>query len=174
MGSPPRVRGKVKFKENGGKQVRITPACAGKRDDTKRAGTCPGDHPRVCGEKQSLPSGATRPTGSPPRVRGKAACDLKVRSPAGITPACAGKRRTAQLICCAQWDHPRVCGEKGPFGAARSMSKGSPPRVRGKENQNATAALYSRITPACAGKSPHPRWTRRRGRDHPRVCGEKK
>ena len=33
---------------------------------------------------------------------------------------------------------------------------------------------YKRITPAYAGKSPQQICSRRRNRDHPRVCGEKR
>ena len=31
---------------------------------------------------------------------------------------------------------------------------------------------YRRITPACAGKTPHLRVSRQSAQDHPRVCGE--
>ena len=70
---------------------RITPACAGKRlwFLSKQSNTK--DHPRVCGEKTPLLCTRLCPSGSPPRVRGKA--DLNSSQPfrLRITPACAGK-----------------------------------------------------------------------------------
>ena len=51
LGSPPRVRGKVKKKEIYLTGTRITPACAGKSlFDVVIDALCE-DHPRVCGEK---------------------------------------------------------------------------------------------------------------------------
>ena len=51
QGSPPRMRGKGRpcfiLKESEG----ITPAYAGKSDDTRNNGGNNRDHPRVCGEK---------------------------------------------------------------------------------------------------------------------------
>ena len=90
-GSPPRVRGKPSFQDTDSKEVRITPACAGK---TRRrsAGESPDkDHPRVCGENKRRWAKRARRTGSPPRVRGKHNVRPAVHVPHRITPACAGK-----------------------------------------------------------------------------------
>ena len=71
-GSPPRMRGK------GGRVMftlslsGITPAYAGKRSVTKPRRTKRTDHPRPCGEKLSTKDFIAPPSGSPPRVRGKA------------------------------------------------------------------------------------------------------
>ena len=51
QGSPPRMRGKVTGNLYAGRHLRITPACAGKRDLRSRFCPAGGDHPRVCGEK---------------------------------------------------------------------------------------------------------------------------
>ena len=51
-----------------------------------------GDHPRVCGEKNSI------------------FCPVFFGD--RITPACAGKSAKAVTIEAIQKDHPRVCGEK--------------------------------------------------------------
>ena len=71
-GSPPRVRGKdpstAAILHRGG----ITPACAGKSTPTRCACSATQDHPRVCGEKRSASPCRVHPSGSPPRVRGKA------------------------------------------------------------------------------------------------------
>ena len=70
-GSPPRMRGKVinlfEFFLSG----RITPAYAGKRHTGGMWVPGNTDHPRVCGEKGLTFHQMLRPTGSPPRMRGK-------------------------------------------------------------------------------------------------------
>ena len=66
-----------------------------------------------------------------------------------------------------------MCGEK-IFATFRGWKNGgSPPRVRGKVIRSWIMRIWTRITPACAGKraiwylSIWMKW------DHPRVCGEK-
>ena len=111
-GSPPRVRGKVPPITKRLLLFRITPACAGKSDGLGWHSCCPGDHPRVCGEKEQISSRQDDPRGSPPRVRGKVADHLNIARGPGITPACAGKSGTGDVRAGLFWDHPRVCGEK--------------------------------------------------------------
>ncbi len=111
-GSPPRVRGKAAHvrQYRGGR--RITPACAGKSLSVPGPPGKSWDHPRVCGEK-ALPELSSRSLrGSPPRVRGKGWRSSPCEPLRGITPACAGKRRSAAKVPKSEWDHPRVCGEK--------------------------------------------------------------
>ena len=91
----------------------------------------------------------------------------------GITPACAGKRRSLFSFVSADRDHPRVCGEKMPLYSVPGLYKGSPPRVRGKVIQTISTESPTGITPACAGKSNSDDKHRIAHRDHPRVCGEK-
>ena len=114
-GSPPHVRGKGKGNEFKSKRFGITPACAGKRLSAYQNRAKGGDHPRMCGEKFGQVSRTFFPLGSPPHVRGKdyILADLIGRS--GITPACAGKRLYFSGFNRAQWDHPRMCGEKTIF-----------------------------------------------------------
>ena len=112
VGSPPRMRGKGYDVVSRLCRVRITPACAGKRDKTGWTTTCPRDHPRVCGEKSWSELYNAPMKGSPPRMRGKAAL-LKTRNYLDrITPAYAGKSSSGCDATGAAWDHPRVCGEK--------------------------------------------------------------
>ena len=93
QGSPPRMRGKAPSLRERLHWHRITPAYAGK------SGISPGfllsyrDHPRVCGEKESVNDGTAIRAGSPPRMRGKAG-------------EYGSQTHRPQ-------DHPRVCGEKG-------------------------------------------------------------
>ena len=46
-----------------------------------------------------------------------------------------------------------MCGEKGAVIQPEGGAQGSPPRMRGKEQQLTNAADQVRITPAYAGKS---------------------
>ena len=94
LGSPPRMRGKVAGLLKGRAEHGITPAYAGKRYTRCFACPRPTDYPRVCGEKarQSRPTAWVR--GSPPRMRGKVQLQPGQPAALGITPACAGKRRS--------------------------------------------------------------------------------
>ena len=127
----------------------------------------------MCGEKSMRPYSASASAGSPPRVRGKADVMHNIKPDRGITPACAGKRKTARHCLEQIQDHPRVCGEKAGTDERRYKEAGSPPRVRGKASRSVTLSVTHRITPACAGKSPTPHHRHSIHGDHPRVCGEK-
>ena len=131
------------------------------------------DHPRICGEKwDKLPS-ETKQKGSPPRMRGKGACNQAVCPDNGITPAYAGKSSACRRTLSAGWDHPRICGEKAEMGGFIPRFSGSPPRMRGKVLPDRGRVLGVGITPAYAGKSFPTSMFRSVGRDHPRICGEK-
>ena len=132
QGSPPRVRGKVSVDEVNVFHGGITPACAGKRRGALCTHSCAQDHPRVCGEKARTLIEQNEPQGSPPRVRGKERASTQTWQTAGITPACAGKRRRCSRERISAWDHPRVCGEKPKKVFSSFAITGSPPRVRGK------------------------------------------
>ena len=132
VGSPPRMRGKDGVNDSAQAVTGITPACAGKRELAAATKSLCGDHPRVCGEKNSLIIGQTGLLGSPPRVRGKVKYTGGQKYAEGITPAYAGKRDFLGLACGWVRDHPRVCGEKVCGIWLKCASLGSPPRMRGK------------------------------------------
>ena len=94
--------------------------------------------------------------GSPPHGRGKAEVNKAIAAVMGITPAWAGKRYDARGRRCRSRDHPRMGGEKSLIYLFPFFRLGSPPRRRGKAEQQATMDTVDRITPAWAGKSlPH-------------------
>ena len=161
-GSPPRVRGKVYMRCCACLPPRITPACAGKSEQAFPVDGRNWDHPRVCGEKHHPTQSSAGSRGSPPRVRGKAALAFFRVLCYRITPACAGKSCGYFVVCRYLQDHPRVCGEKINDAAPRSNNPGSPPRVRGKEEDEAAKGQAHGITPACAGKSDGAHLQRRR------------
>ena len=128
----------------------------------------------MCGEKIACGHYMLCYSGSPPRVRGKADPKKHRQRQTGITPACAGKRECPTEGAPAAGDHPRVCGEKPARPDTAYNDWGSPPRVRGKEKWDVPVEDAGRITPACAGKSPHDGLPWVDFEDHPRVCGEKR
>ena len=168
------MRGKGQVNEIETSITRITPAYAGKRSGLITKWSELEDHPRVCGEKYRCRVNLILSTGSPPRMRGKAA-HLYVLVPVpGITPAYAGK---SILVCIKQispQDHPRVCGEKEWINSPDFQDRGSPPRMRGKVGGCIREMHRQRITPAYAGKSVLQSHPRSKFMDHPRVCGEKR
>ena len=90
-GSPPRMRGKRKHRAIFRDAGRITPAHAGKTDTLLDIAGYAADHPRACGENDTLKDKNGRYLGSPPRVRGKHIVFNSANHLVGITPACAGK-----------------------------------------------------------------------------------
>ena len=133
LGSPPRVRGKVRLFCDLLNRLGITPACAGKSASSAVTSTSARDHPRVCGEKAEKTPAKPRAKGSPPRVRGKEPKRSVAAVVVGITPACAGKRAFRSMMFQPLRDHPRVCGEKWTALRLAQTKRGSPPRVRGKD-----------------------------------------
>ena len=131
-GSPPRVRGKGQSKGREQRELRITPACAGKSNTKNAIKSIGRDHPRVCGEKVRIKPRKTWEEGSPPRVRGKGRQAVRHAHAGGITPACAGK--------------------SNPAARRKPLDRGSPPRVRGKGCPAPPHQPARWITPACAGK----------------------
>ena len=106
-------------------------------------------------------------------MRGKALRRFCSWLPAGITPAYAGKRERHRPGAWPNEDHPRVCGEKLKIPCWIAPSVGSPPRMRGKVLASRWASVCCWITPAYAGKRLYASCGHGKGRDHPRVCGEK-
>ena len=70
-------------------------------------------------------------------------------------------------------DHPRMGGEKLILLVTTPGREGSPPHGRGKVMQVCIATGLRGITPAWAGKSCRAAAASTRGRDHPRMGGEK-
>ena len=152
-GSPPRMRGKVRAKLAFARYSGITPAYAGKSQTYCFRSFLPGDHPRVCGEKGSLTRVCLVELGSPPRMRGKGWVVAVAVAFLGITPAYAGKSAAKEFACKDGRDHPRVCGEKVCVHPVPVCALGSPPRMRGKVIRSWIMRIWTRITPAYAGKS---------------------
>ena len=130
------MRGKHLVVASACPQSRITPAHAGKTKLRVMLLFKKADHPRACGENQTIETPLIDFTGSPPRMRGKQQLlDYKQR-PQRITPAHAGKTGYYTARARRRADHPRACGENRERLSGRLRNAGSPPRMRGKHFGN--------------------------------------
>ena len=106
-------------------------------------------------------------------MRGKGLGDYSRKDGYGITPAYAGKSFAEWIDEQGEEDHPRLCGEKALSVEIHASTTGSPPPMRGKDDQRGQILHDHRITPAYAGKSPFEVRVILLREDHPRLCGEK-
>ena len=174
QGSPPHARGRLVTLRYELHKRRITPACAGKT--RARQNSCPTrrDHPRMRGEDTIIFVSSVSRRGSPPHARGRLAFRGELRIIVGITPACAGKTGPARWDPDRTGDHPRMRGEDYVDCSALASEEGSPPHARGRLQVATGFDSVSRITPACAGKTPRSPTHERTSPDHPRMRGEDK
>ena len=148
------MRGKGEKCEKESLRCRITPAYAGKSCGRCCCVCVTEDHPRLCGEKDSMTD--------------------QREQPHRITPAYAGKSFRKTAVRHAIKDHPRLCGEKLLGNKNVRERQGSPPPMRGKVAGIAALIAIFGITPAYAGKSFHVDRITGNDLDHPRLCGEKR
>ena len=137
-----------------------------------RANRATGDHPRVCGEHQSLQRTIGSFGGSSPRMRGAPRLGPSGLSGLRIIPAYAGSTASARPRGPCAWDHPRVCGEHHHECRCVHACAGSSPRMRGARQEGGVMGFYGGIIPAYAGSTEAQHALADDGRDHPRVCGE--
>ena len=166
------MRGTVFRKISANKDFRITPAHAGNRCKWMSRLRQGWDHPRTCGEQKRTRRADENDVGSPPHMRGTAE-DKELKSQRiRITPAHAGNRRERNRTERTVKDHPRTCGEQLEICNRQWHNRGSPPHMRGTEENPMDKYLVVRITPAHAGNSGEPAWYSSQCWDHPRTCGE--
>ena len=91
-----------------------------------------------------------------------------------ITPAHAGNTPIVENTRDTMRDHPRACGEYSATAGTVKSAGGSPPRMRGIQNECIWGAFPKGITPAHAGNTCGRAIPCSVGRDHPRACGEYK
>ena len=85
------MRGKHALAIDLARDVRITPAHAGKTQNQDEDGRAKSDHPRTCGENQAILYTEKTTIGSPPHMRGKHPVSGGIFRHLRITPAHAGK-----------------------------------------------------------------------------------
>ena len=91
VGSPPRMREKLRMCSILRLLLGITPAYAEKTSYKTHMNNAIKDHPRVCGKNLAPDCGVSSGPGSPPRMREKLIRRNTVAALFGITPAYAGK-----------------------------------------------------------------------------------
>ena len=151
----------------------ITPAYAGKSTHTHGISFIPRDHPRLRGEKSKNTLYRAVKKGSPPLTRGKVWAINFIPICPRITPAYAGKSRSASSRYKRRRDHPRLRGEKLLLYRSLGTPIGSPPLTRGKDSFDVSSVMAKGITPAYAGKRIHASSIPPEPKDHPRLRGEK-
>lgn len=127
----------------------------------------------MCGEKSSTTKPASSRKGSPPRMRGKAQIRLLSIWQRGITPAYAGKRKTAWKGEGKKRITPACAGKSQIHLTELQHHHGSPPHVRGKVELVGCVKLCLGITPACAGKSAAYASSTAASQDHPACAGKR-
>ena len=130
-GSSPRLRGTPRKGPRPLDPQRIIPAPAGNAFAFQSRQSSRPDHPRACGERESVCSVGTSNIGSSPRLRGTLAQISTGRRRRRIIPAPAGNALHLQVPLAPRPDHPRACGERSTGGLALSECNGSSPRLRG-------------------------------------------
>ena len=110
-GSSPRMRGTLKGSALARPNAGIIPAHAGNTQPAPAFHRPWRDHPRACGEHNSLADFSSKASGSSPRMRGTLVCARADLSRLGIIPAHAGNTLPEVLLKPAHGDHPRACGE---------------------------------------------------------------
>ena len=151
--SPPLVRERPPDGPREDRRDGITPARAGKTCPSTCTPAWKGDHPRSCGKDSSSKNAGKIITGSPPLVRERQIWLFFKKVTIGITPARAGKTKSASSANYRRWDHPRSCGKDKISVFRFPHNSGSPPLVRERRRQDIPNFQPSGITPARAGKT---------------------
>ena len=130
------------------------------------------DHPRVCGEHETVQMSLGYDVGSSPRMRGTPPDSFFPHRTFGIIPAYAGNTAQWSPVRFDEGDHPRVCGEHTVISGCRLSFGGSSPRMRGTHVVVFPKLAQLGIIPAYAGNTSLSPASTSFLRDHPRVCGE--
>ena len=134
------------------------------------------DHPRSCGNHNSMPRDSGKYLGSPPLMREPPFFNSKRKPPTrspllmreppliggsnvnttGITPAHAGTTTRHCVQTRRYRDHPRSCGNHGgPYNQTKTLS-GSPPLMREPPDNRCSKRSIAGFTPAHAGTTEFP------------------
>ena len=155
-GSSPRMRGAQSLRLLGLIQLGIIPADAGSTAAIRQRRPWNPDHPRGCGEHQTICDWNPSGRGSSPRMRGALAFVAFRPLHTGIIPADAGSTSWTGFPRATSGDHPRGCGEHTPTSGTPQDPAGSSPRMRGALIDQKDLSRAARIIPADAGSTTPP------------------
>ena len=153
MGSSPQMRGALSLAPPLISTSGIIPADAGSTSEFCLAYPIYEDHPRGCGEHETVNSQRLGALGSSPRMRGAPLGIDDNGTPDGIIPADAGSTQKAYTKANSLGDHPRGCGEHFIGIHRRGCIGESSPRMRGARTSAPQPQPSSRIIPADAGST---------------------
>ena len=135
------------------KEIRNTPAYAGKTFYRGTKYSRLWKHPRVCGEDCRSGRRLNTSMETPPRMRGRRSSYIQRYTAGGNTPAYAGKTKRRCLLQMRIRKHPRVCGEDASYPGWANSGLETPPRMRGRLNLHQIPGHIAGNTPAYAGKT---------------------
>ena len=130
-------------------------------------------HPRARGERIKFTDGRLMPSGSSPRSRGTAPCELHDLHRGRFIPALAGNGCSRLVARTQATVHPRARGERHIGAKVRQVFVGSSPRSRGTVNIQPILIRAERFIPALAGNGGEDAGLRRVLAVHPRTRGER-
>ncbi len=150
-GSPPRGRGRLVGLPAHIGGDGLTPAWAGTATRSGPTATARWAHPRVGGDGVDAEMSVLYGAGSPPRGRGRPERLRNEAREAGLTPAWAGTAIGTAAVRWPEWAHPRVGGDGGVMDTGAALTRGSPPRGRGRPLCKSSEYGSAGLTPAWAG-----------------------
>ena len=171
-GTPPRARGRRGEHRRQLLGRRNTPACAGTTVSVNEVSPAPPEHPRVRGDDVLRGNPNPGNQGTPPRARGRPQRCRQPGDACGNTPACGGTTGDRSDLAWLIPEHPRVRGDDSGSTVRRPVSRGTPPRARGRRLPRGAGPSGGRNTPACAGTTPGGTRPPAVGTEHPRVRGD--
>ena len=89
-----------------------------------------------------------------------------------LTPANAGTTRYVAMAARRHGAHPRECGDDLTGGVAPPLTRGSPPRMRGRRGRRRERRAVRWLTPANAGTTAEYSAEGYFKEAHPRECGD--
>ncbi len=153
VGSSPRLRGARELRSRVVVAAGIIPALAGSTQGPHVRRVPREDHPRACGEHESMLDMMDGCAGSSPRLRGAHDRAGSQERRLGIIPALAGSTGATSNAMSHRRDHPRACGEHRCPRAHCGHVPGSSPRLRGARKGRTYDEYHARIIPALAGST---------------------
>ena len=171
-GSPPRARGRLPKRPHCPSISRFTPARAGTATMMRRGLIRATVHPRARGDGWGCWASASEGRGSPPRARGRQPVASCADQLGRFTPARAGTApppRRGRRGCSV---HPRARGDGAQQKRLGILTRGSPPRARGRQRREGLQVGEERFTPARAGTAPSGTASRPASAVHPRARGD--
>ena len=153
--------------------LRFIPACAGNASSIWIRNATRPVHPRMRGERSTLAKALTVVRGSSPHARGTRF--IAALNPARLRfiPACAGNALPSRQVQSRVTVHPRMRGERSPFGPGSPRSPGSSPHARGTHSGSNVFEANYRFIPACAGNATGRLMNGSGVSVHPRMRGER-